>query len=293
MAGDTLMDEDTLRVLVERAKIATQNLHQNERRQWDEWLVIGEAIVGGAQYIEQTTGAKRGDGGPRSDAFGQWLCDAELNWMEKGDRSRLMSCMEHLPQIERWRETLSPRDKLRLNNPSSIWRRANADLELVPKTPRAGKTKMQMMQDEIDRLDIAKDQMYARAKKAEDALETARFEGTDGAEIARLNAELATATTAIKNLVDQIEAAPDSVLLTTGDTDAGADDTPAPPPAGDWWDQTPETIAAFVSADLEGASAFCQAIAREVTRVDKVAAAAAKKVAAAERRRRGRETMAT
>ena len=49
--------------------------------------------------------------------------------MDKGDRSRLLIVMDNLPQIEQWRQTLTPTERLRLNHPDAVLRKWKTFIE--------------------------------------------------------------------------------------------------------------------------------------------------------------------
>jgi hypothetical protein len=61
--------------------------------------------------------------------FAAWLKKFGFENLDKGDRSRLFVVMDHLHEIETWRATLTPTERLRLNHPSAVlrkWKSANA-----------------------------------------------------------------------------------------------------------------------------------------------------------------------
>jgi hypothetical protein len=61
-----------------------------------------------------------------SQTFGAWLQENEFDQIDKGVRSRLQNCLDNLPAIEQWRQTLGLTPRLQLNHPNAVWRRFQA-----------------------------------------------------------------------------------------------------------------------------------------------------------------------
>lgn len=91
-------------------------------RSWKDWLAVEEAVQVGRHcaMVEANTNRPRGS---RYEAiFGEWLQRTGFDTLDKGDRRRLLDCLEHRAEIEAWRQTLSTNKRLLLNHPSSVWR---------------------------------------------------------------------------------------------------------------------------------------------------------------------------
>jgi hypothetical protein len=56
-------------------------------------------------------------------AFSAWQKKYSFESLDKGDRSRLLNMMDHRKEIDDWLQTLPESERLRLNHPSSVWRR--------------------------------------------------------------------------------------------------------------------------------------------------------------------------
>jgi hypothetical protein len=54
-----------------------------------------------------------------SDAFGDWLFNNHLN-VPAPARAKLLVLMGNLAEIEQWRLTLTPTERLRMNHPSAV-----------------------------------------------------------------------------------------------------------------------------------------------------------------------------
>jgi hypothetical protein len=91
-------------------------------RSWEDWLAVGEAIQVGRHraMVEADTNQPRGS--RFNSIFGEWLQETGFSTLDKGDRKRLLDCLEHRAAIEAWRETLPANKRLQLNHPASVWR---------------------------------------------------------------------------------------------------------------------------------------------------------------------------
>jgi hypothetical protein len=132
--GNIQMTATTAR-LVEQGQAAWESLKRVES--WDQWRTIGFAIDAGRKDIMNALGNPNPDSKRLKDAMGAWLNETGFNEIDKGVRSRLKLCMEHLTLIEEWRRNLDPGQRVELNHPNSIWRKFKLTLEdAVPKPPR-------------------------------------------------------------------------------------------------------------------------------------------------------------
>jgi hypothetical protein len=90
---------------------------------WEDWLAIGVAIDIGRQHAMRVSGKNTPEGRGYNPAFNQWLKDGGFDRLDKGDRKRLMDCIDHHAEIEDWRRILTLSRRLRVNYPSVVWRR--------------------------------------------------------------------------------------------------------------------------------------------------------------------------
>ena len=51
-----------------------------------------------------------------------WLGENGFDEIDKGVRSRLQNCIDHLPEIEAWRQNIGLTQRLKLNHPNTVWR---------------------------------------------------------------------------------------------------------------------------------------------------------------------------
>src|SRR5262249_16934386 len=89
---------------------------------WEDWLAIGEAIQVGRHHAMVDANTNQPRGSRYDSIFGEWLRKTGFDTLDKGDRKRLLDCLEHCAEIEAWRQTLPATRRLQLNHPSSVWR---------------------------------------------------------------------------------------------------------------------------------------------------------------------------
>jgi hypothetical protein len=156
--------------LTVQGKAAWESLKRVES--WDQWRTIGFAIEAGRKDIMKSLGINdsHSDSKKLKDEIGIWLKATGFNEIDKTSRSRLRSCIEHLPQIEQWRQTLDANERVALNHPNSIWRKYKTAL----KDANAGKAHrvdakdevIPELQDEVDRLTKTITEMAAETPSA-------------------------------------------------------------------------------------------------------------------------------
>ena len=96
---------------------------------WADWTQVGAALVIGRSGAMREAGVNRPVGRRYNLLFAGWLEQFGFENIDKADRSRLFAVMDHLEEIETWRATLTPAQRLHLNHPSAVfrkWASANA-----------------------------------------------------------------------------------------------------------------------------------------------------------------------
>jgi hypothetical protein len=117
------LDSDT-ELLVSRGREAWRTLRADET--WEKWVAIGRALEAGRTAIMRQLHTNQPKGKRWSETFGAWLRENDFDEIDKGVRSRLQTCLENLPAIEAWRQTLGLTLRLQLNHPNAVLRRWQA-----------------------------------------------------------------------------------------------------------------------------------------------------------------------
>ena len=108
------MPDNTERI--RQGKAAWARLKQDSRS-WNDWIVVGYALLEGRAIAIGNAGVGQGYG----PAFNSWLIDNRFN-LRPSDRSALLALMGILPAIEAWRATLAETRRVRMNHPATVMR---------------------------------------------------------------------------------------------------------------------------------------------------------------------------
>ncbi len=117
------LDADT-QLVVTRGREAWTSLRSDET--WEKWVAIGRAIEAGKTAVMRELGTNLPSGRRWSETFGGWLKETDFDQIDKGVRSRLQTCLDNLPAIEAWRQTIGLGLRLQLNHPNAVLRRWQA-----------------------------------------------------------------------------------------------------------------------------------------------------------------------
>jgi len=96
----------------------------NTGRDWSDWQKVGAALAAGRTEAMRSANTNRPKGKKYNQAFGDVLKREQLDTdrLDSASRNQLLRIAEKLPEIEAWRATLHPTQRLKLNHPSTIWR---------------------------------------------------------------------------------------------------------------------------------------------------------------------------
>jgi hypothetical protein len=117
------LDHDS-EILVSRGREAWRTLRNDET--WEKWVAIGRALEAGRTAVMRQLHTNEPRGKRWSETFGAWLRENDFDQIDKGVRSRLQTCLDNLPAIEAWRQTLGLTLRLQLNHPNAVLRRFQA-----------------------------------------------------------------------------------------------------------------------------------------------------------------------
>jgi hypothetical protein len=165
MSTDLEFDAPTL-ALIERGEKAADVI--TRARSWGTWVELGRALEAAQIAVMRATNSNVPNGRRFNERFSLWLGSTRhIKDIDKGDRSRLMRCMDNLAAITTWRESLSKEDQHKLNHPTNVWRQWSAEFgekkKAAPNRPRPNLLEENVaLQDEIAHL-------KGKLQRAEDA----------------------------------------------------------------------------------------------------------------------------
>jgi hypothetical protein len=107
---------------VARGLQAWQRLKEAGRTSWADWILIGIALMAGRQYAMEIAKTNKLKSKRYIQAFHYWLETRGFLEIDKADRVKLLSIMEDLERIEKWREGLTEAQRAAWNHPSTVWR---------------------------------------------------------------------------------------------------------------------------------------------------------------------------
>jgi hypothetical protein len=120
-ANGTTNTNDTDDTVV-RGQEAWKCLKETGRTSWEQWKVVGKALVVGRDHALKVAKTDKPNGKRYSEAFHSWLQIHCFDAIEKADRHKLLSIMEDLDRIEKWRDGLTDAHRAAWNHPSTVWR---------------------------------------------------------------------------------------------------------------------------------------------------------------------------
>jgi hypothetical protein len=89
---------------------------------WEDWKAVGAALLVGRREAMREAQTNEPAGKAYSKAFSDWLKAHHFDDIDKSDRAKLLQMMEKLEDVEAYRASLSPAERMRLNHPNSVWR---------------------------------------------------------------------------------------------------------------------------------------------------------------------------
>jgi hypothetical protein len=118
---------------VRQGQEAWRRLRENST--WEDWKRVGRAHVVGRAAAMRHGHVNKPKGRSYNAVFSAWQKKFGFADFDKGDRARLFDVMDHLTEIEDWLGKLPPTERLRLNHPTSVWRRWKAATKAATAAP--------------------------------------------------------------------------------------------------------------------------------------------------------------
>jgi hypothetical protein len=103
-----------------------QEAMARQRRGYDDWLAIAEALQFGRAQVMREVHSNEPRGSRYEKAIAEWLITNSFQEIDKGTRSRLLECLEHRVEIDKWRQRLTAAERFRFNHPNVVLRKWKA-----------------------------------------------------------------------------------------------------------------------------------------------------------------------
>jgi len=103
-----------------------QEAMARQRRCWEDWIIIAEALQVGRAEVMCDLHTNQPTGRRYEKAMGEWLVANGFKEIDKGARCRLLECLQHRNEIEKWRALLTDGERFRFNHPGAVLRRWKA-----------------------------------------------------------------------------------------------------------------------------------------------------------------------
>ena len=142
-----------------------QDAMARKRRAWEDWLAIAKALQIGRADVMRELHTNEPHGRRYEKAFGDWLVAHSFKEIDKGARSRLLDCLAHIVEIEKWRAGLTDLKRFKFKHPDTVLRKWRAST-VVP-DPNAPKkvSRTQVLHDSIVALQEENDRYKAEIER--------------------------------------------------------------------------------------------------------------------------------
>jgi hypothetical protein len=103
-----------------------QEAMSRKRRGWDDWLLIAEALQVGRTEVMRAVHTNEPSGRRYEKAMADWLLANGFKEIDKSVRKRLLDCLKHKAEIEKWRAQLTDSERFKFNHPDTVLRKWKA-----------------------------------------------------------------------------------------------------------------------------------------------------------------------
>jgi hypothetical protein len=121
---------------VAEARAAWARIKENARTSWNDWVLIGKALISGRSEAMKAAKINRPYGATYVRIFGAWLREHGLDGIDTQQRYLCILCIENLPAIEEWRATLDEKKRNAWNHPSAVFARWKQSTKAVARSPQ-------------------------------------------------------------------------------------------------------------------------------------------------------------
>jgi hypothetical protein len=125
-----------------------QEAMARQRRRWEDFMIIAEALDFGRTEVMRDLHTNQPTGRRYENAMGGWLVANGFKDIDKGARCRLLECLRHREQIERWRVLLTDSERFKLNHPDAVLRKWKAATAILDPNARPKASPYAQLKDE-------------------------------------------------------------------------------------------------------------------------------------------------
>jgi hypothetical protein len=98
----------------------SQEAMARQRRAWEDWMAIAETLQVGRADAMQKVHTNQPTRKRYEKAMAEWLIAHSFHVIDKGARNRLLECLQHRNEIEKWRSHLTDAERFRFNHPNTV-----------------------------------------------------------------------------------------------------------------------------------------------------------------------------
>ena len=118
---------------IAEGRAAWERLRNRARTSWDDWSMVGRALVAGRTETLKKAKTNRPVGSTYNRMMSEWLRTQGFDSITTPERYRAILCVENSKAIEAWRATLDDAKRRKLNHPGAVWHAWRRSLK--PATP--------------------------------------------------------------------------------------------------------------------------------------------------------------
>jgi hypothetical protein len=122
-------------------------------RSYEDWIDIAEALQVGRAEVMAAVHTNQAVGRRYEKAMAEWFLAHSFHVIDKGARKRLLDCLQHRAEIEKWRATLTDGERFRFNHPDTVLRKWKAATAVPDPNKPSKPSPMAKLQAEVLRLD--------------------------------------------------------------------------------------------------------------------------------------------
>lgn len=107
--------------IIGAGQAAWQRLRDRERRSFDDWILVGSALLLLRATAMRQAATNTPFGAKYNKIFGSLLRERGFDDIDNQQRYRAIQVVEHRQEIEQWRASLPEKKSARMNHPNPCW----------------------------------------------------------------------------------------------------------------------------------------------------------------------------